>query len=435
MNPSTWRVFSFARNKIFIAAISSITLISCTDDGVCTGPLCGLIERDTAQDASSDDDRAIDAPIDLSDETPRDAVHDPDVVTEPDSANADTLTDSLVDANSDVGVDTTGHFELDAQPAVSFPFVIAGETRARDARGSRGWRVRLVNGLNVSVEGPFTVDGELAPLAAGETRQLTASYTGSASEPALVAGEAHISADGQSVPVDLFAVIGHPDLPAGTWTTDEYGTRAVLALPSAPFPHESAAYTDSSVVVVVPPGLSDRESVGVVCHLHGHNAIVTDRVAEQYLVELHAMSGRNAVFIAPQGPVLAASGNFGKLHEEGGFRDLVEDVLAVLYRDGFIERPVVGDIAVTSHSGGYRAAADVLTIGGLPILAIQLYDSLYARESDFETFAQNGGVLRSNYTTSGGTRDDNLALTASLESASVEVGMVFSDAELHAKTQ
>ena len=113
------------------------------------------------------------------------------------------------------------------------------------------------------------------------------------------------------------------------------------------------------------------------------------------------MSGRNAVFVAPQGPVDAASGDFGQLVASGGHDRLIRDVVSVLYRDGLVERPVIGAQALTSRSGGYAAAATL--VEDAPFAALHLFDSVYGYVSTFEDYAAGGGVLFSNYSAYGGT--------------------------------
>lgn len=317
-------------------------------------------------------------------------------------------------------------FRLSAPSQVSLPFAVVGTSvpdgvLVLDEIGGE----RSSGEIEVLVDGPFSVGGELGPLGANETRSLIVTYTGTTGEPIIINGSVLVTVDDQEAEVGLSAVVGDAGIADATWTTDEYGAWTIVELPSAPFPHDSADWTDSSVLILVPSGLSDAVDVGVVLHFHGHNATVDYRIRQQFLGELHTLSGRNAVFIAPQGPVAYSSNNFGKLHEPGAGSRLVRDVFSVLYRDDFIVHPVVGDAVITSHSGGYQAAADVITVGGLSVISAQLYDSLYGRLEPFEQFASGGGALRSNYTSS--TDDNNLSLATTLEGAGLTVGSALDD--------
>lgn len=325
------------------------------------------------------------------------------------------------------GCDSSGGtFSVEADDHVSLPFVVEGSAvpdgtlEVREVGGSDS-----SGSLQVTIKGPFTVTGDLGPLLANETRGLRVHYSGLSAAPTIQNGTVTISVDGQSVDADLAAVIGDSALPAATWSSNQYGARATLPLPSAPYPGKGSPYSD--VLLFLPDGYSDQGDLNVVTHLHGFNATLSATVPRQKLVEQHALSGRDALLIIPQGPYNTSSGDFGQLMDPGGYANLVRDAVSVLYRDGFIERPVLGDIALTSHSGGYQATAAIIQQGGLPIHAVHLFDSLYADESVFEDFALAGGILRSSYTASGGTDDNNAAFKATLLADGLTVSTSFDD--------
>jgi len=324
-----------------------------------------------------------------------------------------------------------GRIRLVADEHVALPFITLGQglpqgTLSLTLDADRG----STTGVTITPSDDFTLVGDDGPLAAGETRTYTVRYAGDASHPLLNYGRVTLAVEDASVDVTLSVVIGDPDLPASSWTADRWGERATLALPSAPFPYEGSIYDDPSVLVFVPDGLSDRGELGVVTHLHGHNATLDAIVAEQYLVEQHALSGRDAILIVPQGPVDAASGDFGRLAEPDGHANLVRDVLSVLYRDGVITRPNTDGVVLTAHSGGYLATAAILDAGGLPVTGVHLFDALYGERAAFAAFAEAGGVFRSSYTATGGTDDENEALAASLTAAGLDVGTL-ADADLY----
>ncbi|MEO1273232.1 MAG: hypothetical protein AAFX99_34535, partial [Myxococcota bacterium] len=287
-------------------------------------------------------------------------------------------------------------------------------------------------GLEIVVEGAFAVMGSTQPLMPGERRPLVVEYTGQLDEPQLVVGRAELTVDGQTVSAELGLVVGHPALPPRpTWTEHDYGEMTVVSMPSAPYPYpEDGPWQDDSVVVAVPDGFSDRGPVDVVAHLHGLRADVAQVVAQQQIVEMHAQSGRNAIFIAPQGPYRAASNDFGRLDEPDGFRRLVEDTIALLYREGRVTTPAVGDTVVTAHSGGYKPTSQILLQGGLPILSAHLFDALYAREAIFQDYVLEGGMLRSSYTTTGGTVDNNEALIGWLQEQGIPFATTTTDGAL-----
>ena len=220
----------------------------------------------------------------------------------PDDTAGDTGT---VQGTDTQGTDTQGTdtgpvsgFALSADDDVALPFATAGDPvpdgtlTVRDHGDVDG-----TGKLAVSLIGPFDVTGDLGALSAGEVRSLTVSYTGSIAAPALVSGTATLTEDGQSVTVALGAVLGDVDLPDTTWTTDAWETCTEAEFPSAPYPA-----TDGSVIVCVPPGYVDDDGVDVITHLHGFNAVIAKTVVDQALIEQASLSGRNAVFVMPQGP-------------------------------------------------------------------------------------------------------------------------------------
>jgi hypothetical protein len=327
-----------------------------------------------------------------------------------------------------------GRVTLAVDEHVALPYTVAGSAVPTEtfslSIGSRS----STKDLRLTVEGDFAVDGDLGPLEANSTRTYTVRYTGDDAVPAIATGSATLSVEGSTVTVTLAAVVGDPALPDATWVSDGYGDEVTLALPSAPYPYQSEPYDDPSVFLFVPDGLSDHGALGVVTHLHGHSTNIGAVVPSMKLANQMALSGRDAVLIVPQGPVDAADGDFGRLDEPGGFADLVRDVVSVLYRDGYIARPTLGGITLTAHSGGYLATAAIVRDGGLPIGAVHLFDALYGESDTFADFAEAGGILRSAYTTGGGTDSENEALRAELERRGVVVAPDLSDASLASTT-
>lgn len=208
-------------------------------------------------------------------------------------------------------------------------------------------------------------------------------------------------------------------LPPAFWQEDTSSYRTTVGLTSAPFPHSSGPWSDRSVLIVVPKGIGESPDVGMVVHFHGFWANLARTVPRQHLVEEFVASGAGAVLVIPQGPVGAASGNFGKLMEPGGLDRLLHDVLALALRDGVlpVPNPRIGDVVLTAHSGGYRAVARILPTTRLSIAAVHLFDALYGEGTVFANYARGGGRLRSNFTDSGGTRSRNLTLASELSAA------------------
>ena len=263
---------------------------------------------------------------------------------------------------------------------------------------------------------------------AGGQASLTIDFAGADAE---TIEQAALSVDYAGGPAGarVFAVAGDPALGGGVWEPVESpggvpcGEGLTVALPTAPYPYGGSPFTDASVRLFVPEGHRDVGVEDVVIHFHGHSTTLAGTLAD-HLYENHlCASGVNALLVVPQGPYLTASGDFGKLMDPGGVEALVRQALVVLYREGRVQSPALGELVLTSHSGGYWAVASNLdpAVNALPVAQIDLFDSVYGFESSFEAFAEAGGVLRSNYTSGGGTLDNNQAMVADLEGAGVSV--------------
>ncbi len=271
----------------------------------------------------------------------------------------------------------------------------------------------------------LALDSTAGRVRGGECVTVGVRYAGPVGEPALVGEMVALDGGGESFEFPVSGAILHRDLPEADWTTDLWGTWALVELPSAPFPDGNASYSDSSVLVWRPLHPDNDGPVDVVTHFHGHNAHLSEVLETMRLREQVSASGRDAIFIVPQGPYEAADSDFGRLDEPSGFAALVTDALGLAFRDEQVDVAMSGLTVLTAHSGGYNVVANVIEDGGLPIDAVHLFDALYARDDTFFDFAMSGGTLRSVYTSGGGTDDENLALRERLEDAGVEVGREF----------
>lgn len=285
--------------------------------------------------------------------------------------------------------------------------------------------------LSATISGEFTVTGADLDLGPGGSAELSLTWGGSMAAPALGTGELVLALDGDTRRVPLSAVIGDPAIPPATWTTDAWGELTTLDLPSAPFAYAGAPYPDASVRIFLPSGWEGGDALDIVTHFHGHNATLAEVDETQFLHVQHALSGRNAVLVLPQGPVEAADSDFGQLDEPGGHGALLRDVVSVLYREGRADTAALGAQVLAAHSGGYSVTANVVEGGGIPVDAVHLFDALYAREDTYAAFAAAGGRLRSVYTSAGGTDDENRALARTLSDVEgLEVCTTFTEAEL-----
>jgi hypothetical protein len=267
----------------------------------------------------------------------------------------------------------------------------------------------------------------------GDTVTFRVMWTG-AVEPAIASATLMVSSHAGIQTAELWAVAGHPSLPPATFTAVTATGRAggaeapvigqgtVVVMPTAPFPSSGSPWTDARVAIFVPEAYRQRDAHDLVLHFHGHNTTIDATIpAHRYREQLYA-SGADAILVVPQGPVNAASGNFGKLMDPAGTAAFLDEVITVLYRAQLVTRPVVGDVVLTSHSGGYQAvAANLDPAAAFAVAQVDLYDSLYGFLTTYRDFAVGGGRLRSNYTAGGGTDANNQSLASMLAAANVGV--------------
>jgi hypothetical protein len=308
---------------------------------------------------------------------------------------------------------------------IALPYVLAGAGGSASNVEVQNQGAADTGSLTWTLTGStlLTLSNVPPSVAADSTASLSIAFAGAPDERIETATLAVTGAEG-SIAVPVFAATGDPALGQGSWATVtgaggvNCGEGITVAMPTAPFPHGGAPYDDPSVRVFLPEGFRDRGAQDLVVHFHGHNTTLAETLSShRYERHLYA-SGANAVLVVPQGPINAASGDFGKLMDAGGLEALLREVLVLLYREGRIQSPALGDLALTSHSGGYVAVATNLEpdVCAEPVGQVDLFDSMYAYESTYVGYAVAGGKLRSNYTSGGGTLDNNQTAMAMLES-------------------
>jgi hypothetical protein len=159
-----------------------------------------------------------------------------------------------------------------------------------------------------------------------------------------------------------------------------------------------------SALVYLPSGFDPTPPIDVLVYLHGNNNCVENvvrdageactpggpvRNAYSLAAQLEA-TGKRALLLVPELAYDQANSSGGKLELPGGFRALLTEVLADL-------TPVIGTLAlsdvrsviVASHSGGYRAAAGVANVGGVPINELYMLDSIYGTVTPYEMWVKS----------------------------------------------
>ncbi|HTM20369.1 MAG TPA: hypothetical protein VL172_07680, partial [Kofleriaceae bacterium] len=329
--------------------------------------------------------------------------------------------DDVVDA----GPDATAGPALELPEVIDFPYVAAGAGAATVTVMASDPGTAEVSGLTWSIDGDaaFTILDAPEQIAAGGEAPVTLRWAGA--EARAIAG-ATLVVDGPlgMRTAELWAVadvaeLGEADFAPVTGAGGvTIGDSAVVSMPTAPYPAAGRPWTDDHVHLFVPDGYRERDAHDLVLHFHGHSTTIDATVPGHHYREHVYASGADVILLVPQGPVDTASGNFGKLMDPAGTAAFLEEALIVLFRAGRITRPVLGQVTLTSHSGGYAAVAS--NIGGdqtFVVAQIDLFDSLYGYLSTYLDYALSGGLLRSNYTSSGGTDGNNLSLAAMLDDA------------------
>jgi len=202
------------------------------------------------------------------------------------------------------------------------------------------------------------------------------------------------------------------------WTEFKGGKWAIYRSATAPFPHPARRegykggdgtvypffphYADSSIVVVVPEGFKETDKgANVIVHFHGHMNDDLGVLEHFLLPQAMIAQNINAILVIPQGPYRARDSFGGKMEDEGGFRRMVEDVMATMNQEKIVTSTKVARVIVTAHSGGYRPAGFVLDRGGMRdlITHVFLFDALYGQHEYFRDWLLKGkGIIRAAYT-------------------------------------
>lgn len=172
------------------------------------------------------------------------------------------------------------------------------------------------------------------------------------------------------------------------------GVTVQMELETAPFPHKSAPYKDSTVYAYIPSHYRVKSDyrLDVVVHFHGYRDTALDAMKRHQLREQLFDSKQNAIMIFPQGPVKAEDMAGGKLDEKDGLVNLLTEVRETLQspslqarldKSGIPSRTRVGKCILSCHSGGFRVVSYCIERGGWNVNEVYLFDALYGRTGAF----------------------------------------------------
>jgi len=180
-----------------------------------------------------------------------------------------------------------------------------------------------------------------------------------------------------------------------------------------PFPCPGTAgpdgvFDDARTLLHVTPDFDPAQPFLIVAFFHGWCATLTHRIggSRYHVVETYRLleqvdaSGLNAVVVAPQfardadTDVVDTPGHPGRFAEPGGFARFLDEATAHVARRRGDDPARYGSapVALASFSGGFRAAAKALTVGGVSdrVIGFLGLDTIYGETEAFASwFATN----------------------------------------------
>jgi len=204
---------------------------------------------------------------------------------------------------------------------------------------------------------------------------------------------------------------------------------------------QNAAFHDlpQSALVHAPPGFDPSRPFAVLVYFRGWGSCVTvlagseaapcspggQRRTPSDLIGQVDRSGVNALLVMPEWRLEEQSSSAGALAREGGFRAMLDEVMASVLSPR-LGRPVgledASRIVLAGHSGGYAPMAVAMRRGGLPrVDDVLLLDALYGDEGTFAAHARGGKPLASLFT-AGVTERRSESLAADLGVPVIDAG-------------
>ncbi len=168
-------------------------------------------------------------------------------------------------------------------------------------------------------------------------------------------------------------------------------------------------YSDSSVLIIVPPQLKATKQVDVIFWFHGWRNNIDSAASYFELTKQFLASNRNAVLVFPESAKNSPDSYGGKLEQKDIFKFLLNDVLDKLKKEKVIGKKVAaGNIVLAGHSGAFRVMAHILQNGGVEVKQVVLFDGLYSQVDKYTNWIQADTSHRfiDLYTNKGGGTDE-----------------------------
>ncbi|MEO7531001.1 MAG: hypothetical protein ABIS69_06305 [Sediminibacterium sp.] len=172
----------------------------------------------------------------------------------------------------------------------------------------------------------------------------------------------------------------------------------------------STNYSDSSVLIYVPKQFSPSEKINLVFWFHGWGNNIDSACKQYQLPEQFDASGRNAIFVFPEGPKNAPDSYGGKLEQPVVFQQLVKEVSQKLAENKILKTRAFNltdyTISLAGHSGAYRVISYI--INKTPVDEVILFDAMYGgNDAYLEWLSKPAHRFINIYTKDGGTFDNN----------------------------
>lgn len=194
--------------------------------------------------------------------------------------------------------------------------------------------------------------------------------------------------------------------------------------------HYDAAtnYSDSSVLIYIPKNFVATDKINLVFWFHGWGNSIDSAIKQYQLLEQFDASGRNAIFVFPEGPKNAPDSYGGKLEQPKIFQQLVSEIRRKLYENSVVKDkrnyngPDQYDITLAGHSGAYRVISRI--INKTPVNEVILFDAMYGgNDAYLEWLSVPEHRFINIYTKDGGTFDNSHLIMKQLTD-SLQVPMI-----------
>ena len=181
-------------------------------------------------------------------------------------------------------------------------------------------------------------------------------------------------------------------------------------------------YSDSNVLIIVPPHFYPGKKVSMIFWFHGWNNNIDSALVKYGISRQFLQMGCNTVLVLAETAKDAPDSYGGKLEQPGTFKGLVTDVLQELVSQKVLRPPTgAGHILLAGHSGAYRVIAGILHNGQVPISEVVLFDALYANRDYFYSWLASGRHHRfiNLYTDHGGTLEETHSFLQQVENSGI----------------